>query len=271
MALPAQVMPLTSKAEGLVLPSPLAQGVDLAVMGLRKNYDGRTPVLDGIGFDIFARQAVALIGANGSGKSTILRCCVRLIEPDAGSIWWFGEDIVGTSARHLRRLRTRIGFIFQRHNLVPRLSTLSNVLHGALARTSGPRAWLQGMASRHERLCALSCLERVGLAHLAGRRADQLSGGESQRVAIARVLMHRPRLVLADEPVASLDPKAGEEVMTLFLDLMRHEGVTLLFTTHHLEHALYYADRILGVRNGQIVLNAPTATLDRGQLRGLYA
>jgi phosphonate transport system ATP-binding protein len=110
----------------------------------------------------------------------------------------------------------------------------------------------------------------VGLAHLAERRADQLSGGESQRVAIARALMQAPRLVLADEPVASLDPKAGEEVMHLFVDLMRREGVTLFFTTHHLDHALRYADRVLALHGGQLILDAPTATLDHERLRGLY-
>jgi phosphonate transport system ATP-binding protein len=271
MSQAAQALPLVPVAEGIAVGHAASRTVDLTVVGLRKSYDGYTPVLDGVSFDIFPRQAVALIGANGSGKSTVLRCCVRLIEPDQGSVWCFGEELVHTSARKLRRLRAQIGFVFQRHNLVPRLSALSNVLHGALSRRSGPRAWFHAIAPRRERKRALCCLDRVGLAHLAGRRADHLSGGESQRVAIARALMQRPRLVLADEPVASLDPKAGEEVMTLFVELMRREVVTLLFSTHHLEHALQYSDRVLGLRDGVLTLNAPTASLDRAQLQGLYA
>lgn len=249
---------------------PLREAIDLAVVGLQKTFDGTRPALADITFSIVQRQAVALLGANGAGKSTLLRCCLRLIEPDGGTIRLFGEQVVGLDARRLRQLRAKVGFVFQRHNLVPRLSVLSNVLHGALARGHGPGAWFHSLARRQERARAWHCLDRVGLAHLAERRADQLSGGESQRVAIARVWMQAPSLVLADEPVASLDPKAGEEVMQLFVDLIRHEGMTLFFTTHRLEHALRYADRVLALRGGRLVLDAPAAGLDRDTLRGLY-
>lgn len=249
---------------------PRREAIDLAVVGLQKSFDGMTPALADITFSIAQRQAVALLGANGSGKSTLLRCCLRLIEPDGGTIGLFGEEVVGLDARRLRQLRAKIGFVFQRHHLVPRLSVLSNVLHGALARSHGPHAWFHSLAHRQERARAWHCLDRVGLTHLAERRADQLSGGESQRVAIARALMQAPSLVLADEPVASLDPKAGEEVMQLFVDLMRGEGVTLFFTTHRLEHALRYADRVLALREGRLVLDASAACLDGDALRGLY-
>ena len=244
-------------------------GADLAVAGLAKRF-AATQVLEGVEFTVPAGQAVALIGANGAGKSTLLRCCLRLIEPDAGTIRLLGRDVRTLDAAGLRALRTEIGFVFQKHNLVGRLSALSNVLHGALGRAAFGRAWFQSLAPQDLRAEAMECLERVGLADIATRRADKLSGGQSQRVAIARALMQRPRLMFADEPVASLDPAAGEEVMALFLDLIRRQGLTLLFTSHDLAHAIAFADRVIALRAGRIVLDAPAATLDVAQLRALY-
>jgi phosphonate transport system ATP-binding protein len=147
---------------------------------------------------------------------------------------------------------------------------LTNVLHGVQARGSGPAAWFQALAERRVREEAMRCLEIVGLRALADRRVDQLSGGQSQRVAIARALMQRPRMMMADEPVASLDPSAGEEVMALFLELIRMEGLTLLFSSHNLEHAVKYSDRVLGLRRGRLELDEPSVMLDVASLRGLY-
>ncbi len=243
---------------------------DLEVRDLTKRFAGGTTVLAGVSFAVAPGQAVALIGANGAGKSTLLRSCLRLIEPDEGSIRMLGQDVRGLDAAGLRRLRAQVGFVFQKHNLVPRLSALSNVLHGALARSAPGRAWFQNFAPAALRDEALACLGRVGLADIAGRRADRLSGGQSQRVAIARALMQRPRLMFADEPVASLDPSAGEEVMRLFVDLIRDEGLTLLFTSHDLAHAVAFADRVIALRAGRIVLDAPARELDVATLRALY-
>jgi phosphonate transport system ATP-binding protein len=180
------------------------------------------------------------------------------------------EDVRALKPERLRRLRARVGFVFQRHNLVPRLPVLSNVLHGALGRRAGPRAWFHEIAPHALREEAMDCLERVGLAGLAGRRADQLSGGQSQRVAIARALMQRPELMFADEPVASLDPAAGEEVMCCFLDLVRRYRLTLVFTTHNLRHALDYGERVVGLRGGRVTIDAPAAALDLQSLRAFY-
>lgn len=243
---------------------------DIVVRGLRKSFDTTTAVLNGVDFTVPAGQSVALIGANGAGKSTLLRCCLRLIEPDAGEVRLLGRDMTSLNAVDLRRLRGEIGFVFQKHNLVPRLSALTNVLHGALPRSALARPWFQSLAPRALRDEALACLERVGLADIAERRADKLSGGQSQRIAIARALMQRPRLMVADEPVASLDPSAGEEVMWLFVELIRREGLTLLFTSHDLSHAIAYADRVIALRRGTIVLDAPSAELDVATLRALY-
>jgi phosphonate transport system ATP-binding protein len=243
---------------------------DLEVRGLSKRFNGSVQVLSSVSLAIGKAEAVALIGANGAGKSTLLRCCLRLVEPDAGQIRLFNTDIGSLRGAALRRLRARVGFVFQRHNLVPRLPVLSNVLHGAVARRPGPRAWFHEIAPRALREEAMSCLERVGLAHLAARRADQLSGGQSQRVAIARALMQRPEVMFADEPVASLDPAAGEEVMGCFLELIRRERLTLVFTTHDLRHALDYGDRVVGLRGGRVTIDAPAASLDLPSLRAFY-
>lgn len=251
-------------------PSTIPRDADITVRGLRKSFDKTTAVLNGVDFTVPAGQSVALIGANGAGKSTLLRCCLRLIEPDAGDVRLLGREVTKLNAVELRRLRSEIGFVFQKHNLVPRLSALSNVLHGALPRSALARAWFQCCAPRAMRDEALACLDRVGLAEIAGRRADKLSGGQSQRVAIARALMQRPRLMVADEPVASLDPSAGEEVMRLFIDLIRSQGLTLLFTSHDLSHAIAYADRVIALRQGAIVLDAPSSQLDVATLRALY-
>jgi phosphonate transport system ATP-binding protein len=244
---------------------------DLEVRGLAKRFNGSARVLSDVSLAVRKGEAVALIGANGAGKSTLLRSCLRLVEPDAGEVRLLGQDVRALGAAGLRRLRARVGFVFQRHNLVPRLSVLSNVLHGALARRAGPRAWFHPIAPRALREEAMACLERVGLADLASRRADQLSGGQSQRVAIARALMQRPEVMFADEPVASLDPAAGEEVMGCFVELIRRERLTLVFTTHDLRHALSYGDRVVGLRAGRVIIDAPAATLDLPSLRSFYA
>jgi phosphonate transport system ATP-binding protein len=249
----------------------VAAGAELQVSGLAKGFNGSVRVLSGVSLAVGKGERVALIGANGAGKSTLLRCCLRLVEPDAGEVRLLGQEIRALKTAALRRLRARIGFVFQRHNLVPRLPVLSNVLHGALARCAGPRAWFHQTAPRALREEAMGCLERVGLAELARRRADQLSGGQSQRVAIARALMQRPELMFADEPVASLDPAAGEEVMSSFLELVRRERLTLVFTTHNLRHALDYGERVVGLRGGRVTIDAPAATLDLASLRSFYA
>lgn len=245
----------------------------LTVRGLRKTYhgpDGAHEVLRGIDFSVQRGQSVAIVGANGSGKSTALRCSMRLIEPSAGDIRIDNTAITGLSGKALRQARAKVGFVFQRHNLCARLRVLSNVMHGALARGAGPRAWSHSFASKLERDRALECLQQVGLADLAGRRADKLSGGQSQRVAIARALMQEPTMLLADEPVASLDPKAGRDVMTLFARLQQQAGITLVFVSHDLEHALDYSDRVIGLKSGRLVLDRSSSGLCPDDLAWLY-
>jgi phosphonate transport system ATP-binding protein len=250
--------------------SSLAIGSDLDIAGLCKSFDRERPILNNVSLRVPQGQSVALVGSNGTGKSTLLRCCLRLIEPDSGAITILGQPVHSLNRARLRRLRAQVGFVFQRHNLVSQLSVLSNVLHGAQARHSGPRVWYQALAPRALREEAMHCLELVGLADFAARRADCLSGGQSQRVAIARTLMQRPRLMFADEPVASLDPNAGEEVMELFADLIRRQNLTLVFTSHHMDHALRFGDRVVALRKGGIALDAAAHVLDAPTLRQIY-
>lgn len=254
-------------------PSPGPRnGLVLAAVGICKTFTGLTrPVLDRVSLLVPQGQRLALIGANGAGKSTLLRCCLRLIEPDAGSIHLFGEDLTRMRRAALRRQRARVGLVFQKHHLVPTLSALSNVLHGALGSGGGPRRWLHSMARRNERERAMECLEQVGLANAACRAVRLLSGGQAQRVAIARMLMQQPQLLCADEPAASLDPAAGQEVMRHFAALSARRGLALIVVSHHLEHALEHAERVVALAAGRVVLDSPTARLSLSDLQGLYA
>jgi phosphonate transport system ATP-binding protein len=260
-------------------PGSVPTGV-LEATGLAKRFGADKPVFSNVSFTVGKGEAVALLGANGAGKSTLLRCCLRLIEPDAGSVKLFGRELVGATPSQLRELRARVGFVFQRHNLVPRLSALSNTIHGALGRRESatrwspqlwsPRLWSQALAPDGMRAEALACLARVGLADIAMRRADRLSGGQSQRVAVARALMQQAEIVFADEPAASLDPAAGAEVMAVFADLNRREKLTFVYTTHNLAHALEFSDRVVALRAGRVEIDAATHSLRADDLKGLY-
>ena len=243
--------------------------VDLRVTGLAKSFAG-TPIFKDVSFGLPRGEAVAIVGANGTGKSTLLRCLMGLIPADAGEIDVLGTDVRGASASGLRAMRAQMGLVSQKHNLVPRLSVLSNVVQGLLGQKPGIRHWSQSFAPVASREAAMTALKKVGLAHLAQRRADRLSGGQSQRVAIARALVGQPRILIADEPTASLDPAAGEGVMDLFFDLARQEGVTVIFISHNIDHALQYGDRVLGLANGGMPLDARAASLNAEELRGLY-
>ncbi len=250
--------------------APAIAAEDLRVDGLAKAWGNGPEIFSGVGFSVRPGESVALVGANGTGKSTLLRCCLGLIRPSAGRVEFLGSDMSRMGGAGLRALRRQAGLVGQKHNLSPRLNVLSNVLHGLLGSHAGPRYWSHVAAPDEARKMAIDSLRKVGMAEYALRRADRLSGGQSQRVAIARAVVHRPRLLIADEPTASLDPAAGEEVMALFFDLVRQEGVTVIFTSHNIEHALRYGDRVLGLSKGGLSLDQPADTLNARDLRGLY-
>lgn len=243
--------------------------IDIEAQGVAKRF-GDTPIFADVSFRLVRGETVALVGANGVGKSTLLRCVMGLVPVSDGAIRLLGQDATATKGAALRSLRSRVGLVSQKHNLVPRLSVLSNVLHGLLGKQSGLRHWSHSLAPQASREAAMAALDKVGLADFALRRADRLSGGQSQRVAIARAIVSAPEVLFADEPCASLDPAAGEDVMALFIDLARQNGVTVVFTSHNIDHALRYGDRVLGLAEGRLMLDATAAILRAEDLRGLY-
>lgn len=244
--------------------------VSLNVKSASKEYADGTTALRNVSFSLEPGERVILLGSNGSGKSTALKCAIRLEELTSGVIFLGDVEVNSARGRRLRDLRRGVGMVFQEFNLVGNLSVFHNALHGALGRSRGPWYWSPASAPRSERLRAMECLERVNIGDLASRRADSLSGGQKQRVAIARTLMQQPSLILADEPVASLDPRAGREVMDLLWELGRERGMTVLCTLHQLDLALDYAERVIGLKGGRVVLDEPASGLHRSALERLY-
>jgi phosphonate transport system ATP-binding protein len=242
----------------------------LEVRGLEKSYGGAL-VLRGVNLSIQQGEFVGVIGLSGSGKSTLLRCMNRLIEAGAGEILvprsLLGEtgngaraDVRKLDAGELRRLRRKIGMVFQQFNIIKRLSVIDNVLSGTLGYEQALSGALK-IFSRGTKRRALINLRRVGLLDHAYKRADQLSGGEQQRVAIARTLMQEPALILADEPVSSLDPKLSRVVLDILKCVCREDGITALVSLHTLELTRAYADRVIGLKQGRIVFDGPTSDL----------
>ncbi|MFP4233850.1 MAG: phosphonate ABC transporter ATP-binding protein [Nitriliruptoraceae bacterium] len=242
----------------------------LQVRALTKRYPDGTVALDNVDLDVSRGEAVVLLGANGSGKSTLLRCVTRLLEPTSGTVTFDGHEVMQAEADELRDIRRRVGVVFQHINLVDHVSVLSNVLHGQLGSDGRVRQWFAPTATREARDRAMTCLQRVRVDAFAGRRADQLSGGQRQRVALARMLMQEPELVLADEPVAALDPRAGREVMDLLWRVVEEDGLTLLCTLHQLDLARTYGRRIVGLRDGRKILDRTADELTDRDTAALY-
>ncbi|ADZ71258.1 phosphonate ABC transporter ATP-binding protein [Polymorphum gilvum] len=254
------------RASAAAMPEPL-----LALRGVRKSYGRDLMVLKGIDVAIRPGEAVALIGANGSGKSTLLKSLIGLHDIDDGTITLFDQTFsTRPSGRQKRAIRRRVGFVFQAHSLVRRQSVLTNVIHGQFGLPGVWRAWHQAVASQDMRRQAAAALDAVGLLDKAFARADQLSGGQQQRVAIARALVRRPPLMIADEPAASLDPSAGHEVMRQLVDLSRTQGATLVFTSHDMEHAVSYAERIVALKDGRVFIDAPARDLSMREIEKVF-
>lgn len=240
-----------------VHPTTAAHPTVIAVEGLTKTFDsGRVTALDRVSLEIAEGQLTVIIGLSGSGKSTLLRHLNGMHTPTAGRVEVLGRSVADLSGRELRELRRDVGFVFQSFNIVGRLSCLENVMSGALGRLRGPR---YGVLSypKSVRRDALEQLDRVGLGDRAFQRTDTLSGGQQQRVAIARTLMQRPKLVLADEPVASLDPEISGQVMDVLFRSCVEDNITVLCSLHQVDLALGWANRLIGLRDGSVVLDVP--------------
>ena len=230
---------------------------------------GATMAVDNASLHIDAGEMIGIIGRSGAGKSTLLRLINRMIEPTKGEIRVDGIDIIALRGKALRRWRAQTAMIFQQFNLVHRLDVLTNVLCGLLHDISGPRMLLK-LFTEAERTDAINALDRMGLAEFAMNRADALSGGQQQRVAIARALMQRPDIILADEPIASLDPMNAKVVMEALADINRRDGITILCNLHTLDTARACCGRIIGMAAGRIVFDGAPEQLTDPVLRDIY-
>jgi phosphonate transport system ATP-binding protein len=233
----------------------------IRVRGLRKEYLGGSRALDGIDLHIGRGEFVALIGPSGAGKSTLLRCLNGLVTPTAGHIEVDGVEVTGATPETLRRIRSGIGFIFQQFNLLRRLTVLENTVLGRLPHATRWRS-LAGWFDPADLARARATLIRVGLDGLDTRRIDTLSGGQQQRVAIARALVQAPAVILADEPMASLDPSLAHTVMQLLRRINHEDGITVVTSLHVLELAQAYGQRIVGLHRGRVVHDGPPDSLD---------
>jgi phosphonate transport system ATP-binding protein len=230
---------------------------------------GSTLALRNVSFDVPNGQFVAVIGRSGAGKSTLLRTINRLVRPTAGEISFDGRSVVNLRGDDLRRWRASAAMIFQGFNLSPRLNVLSNVLVGASNEIPQLRR-LMMFYKRDEKLRAAALLDDLGMLDKAFKRAENLSGGQQQRVAIARALMQKPKIILADEPIASLDPLSAKIVMDTLREINRRHGISVLCNLHSISAAREYGDRVIALRAGELVLDAPISALDDSAVREVY-
>ena len=242
----------------------------LKIDQLSKTYENGTAALRDVSFSVKAGEFVVILGKSGSGKSTLMRCINRLVEPSSGSIFLDGEEVTGATPKRLRELRKKTGMIFQQYNLISRYSVQSNALMGRLASTLSIASMMNCFSGQD---VARSCevLDRLGLSDKYAHRSEELSGGQQQRVGLARALMQRPKLILADEPVSSLDPVSSRQIMELLAEFNEKEGVTLLCNLHLPALALKFSSRILALSEGRIIYDGPAGDLSEVELTSLYA
>lgn len=243
----------------------------IALTKASKVYSGDKPAVDELTLEIKAGKLTAIIGPSGSGKSTTLRMLNGLVAVTSGEVSVLGSRLDGKQTEaQLKDLRSQIGFIFQDFGLSQRLTALENVLIGSLSKVKGPKIGIRSYP-QELRTQAMAELDRVGLAEFAFRRVDQLSGGQMQRVAIARALMQNPKILIADEPVASLDPTSSHEVMTILKSIASQDAVTVVVSLHQIELAMEWADRIVGIKLGKLVFDSAEQKLTEKQIKAIYA
>ncbi|MBI5839868.1 MAG: phosphonate ABC transporter ATP-binding protein [Chloroflexi bacterium] len=240
----------------------------LRIQNLSKTYPGGTQALKNVSFEVNDGEFLVVIGLSGSGKSTLLRCINRLIDPTEGKVYWDNVDVTAAPPTELRQIRRRIGMVFQQFNLVKRSSVMTNVLSGRLGYVN-PWMSLIGLWPQDEKKRALQALGRVGIADKAGERADALSGGQQQRVGIARALMQDPKLILADEPVASLDPVLSHSILQ-YLEQLNKEGITVICSLHFLDLVHRYATRVVALKDGVKVFEGSAQEIDRAKFKEIY-
>jgi phosphonate transport system ATP-binding protein len=246
----------------------MSAGPAMQVTDLTKSY-GDTLAVDNISFEVAAGEFVAILGPSGAGKTTLFRCLTGLVKLDSGQVCVNGRPLHAMQGQQLRETRREMGLIFQQFNLVRRLRALDNVLAGRLGYAPTWRVLLRRF-SYADRQLALAALDRVGLLAQAYQRADSLSGGQQQRVAIARVLAQRSHIVLADEPVASLDPESAASVLSALRSIARERNIAVLCSLHQVDFALDFADRIVGLRKGQLIVDLPASAFGETEHANIY-
>jgi phosphonate transport system ATP-binding protein len=243
----------------------------LEVKDLRIRYNKSGPeILKGISFSVESDDFVAIIGPSGAGKSTLIRCINRLVEPTAGDIFFDGISVLNLNQSEMRKIRCKMGMIFQEFNLVERMSVIDNVLSGRLGYTSSIRSLFK-MFPKSDIKMALEYLDRVGLSDFIEKRASELSGGQRQRVGIARALIQNPKLLLVDEPTSSLDPKISREVMGMIKKMSEEENVPVLCNIHDVALALEFSNKVIGIQDGIKKFEGPPNTVDKSTLDEIYA
>ncbi len=241
----------------------------LEIKNLTKVYEGGTQALKDVSFTVKPGEFLAVIGLSGSGKSTLLRCINRLIEPTDGQIIWNGEDITAASQDEMLRIRRKIGMIFQHFNLVSRSKVITNVLAGRLGYVN-PAMSLFNRFPKSDHEMAIKQMDRVSIADQAYKRADELSGGQQQRVGIARAMMQEPEIILADEPVASLDPVLAHSIMQYLETINQEDGVMVLCSLHFLDLVHRYADRAIALNEGKLMFDGPPEEIDDAKFKEIY-
>lgn len=241
----------------------------LKIDQLGKIYANGTTALREVSFSVEPGEFVVVLGKSGSGKSTLMRCVNRLVEPTSGRIFLDGEEVTGASPSRLRAFRKKTGMIFQQYNLISRYSVQNNALMGRLGWTSS-LASMMNCFSEEDVVRSRQVLERLGLAEKCLHRSDDLSGGQQQRVGLARALMQEPELILADEPVSSLDPATSRQIMQLLVEINKKDGVTILCNLHLPALAREFGSRILALNEGEIIYDGPAGGLSEKELNSLY-
>ncbi len=241
----------------------------LEFRNVSKVYNNTTKALNNVSFSIDEGEFVSIIGPSGAGKSTLLRCINRLVDASQGVIIFDGQDIMEVKKKALRSVRTKTGMIFQHYNLVDRLSVIENVLHGRLGQKSTWNGMI-GHYTEEEKEKAFEIISELGLLEQAYKRCDELSGGQKQRVGIARAIMQQPKLILCDEPIASLDPKSSKVIMDHLSSINERKKITCIVNLHQVDVAMKYSKRIIGVADGEIVYDGPSDKLDEGTIHKIY-
>ncbi|MDD5723479.1 MAG: phosphonate ABC transporter ATP-binding protein [Syntrophales bacterium] len=242
----------------------------LRIENISKRYPNGTLALEGVNLHVEEGDFVTILGPSGAGKSTLLRIINRLVDPTGGRLCFDGVELIEASHEELRSARRRIGFIFQQFNLIKRISVLKNVLAGRLGYGKTMKT-LCYIFSKGDTEHAIDCLSSVGMAQYSHQRADTLSGGQQQRVAIAKALVQEPRLILADEPIASIDPRSADAVMKLLRTANEEKGITVMVNLHFVDYARRYSKRVIGINNGGIVFDGPVSDLSASLVKEIYA